>query len=187
MTRPCNILRRSTILEGKHTLSNHLTSIRPNNVDSQNAISLLISNELDHTLSIQVGLGARVGREGEAGDVVRNAGSLDLSLGLTNPSGLGVGVHDAGNGAVVDVAVALGYVLDGGNTLLLGLVGQHGAEGGVTDGTDVGDLGAVLLVDDDAATVVNIDTEVLETETGGVGATTNGDENDIGVELWLSV
>jgi hypothetical protein len=62
-------------------------------------------------------------------------------------------------------------------------VGKHGAEGAVTNSADVLDLGAVLLVDDQAATVVSLETDVVETKTGSVGTATDGDKDDIGVKL----
>jgi hypothetical protein len=94
-----------------------------------------------------------------------------------------MGVHDGGNGSVVDMTVALVDVLDGGDSLLLSLVGKHGSESTVTNGANVGDLGAVLLVDDEAAPLVNLETNVVKTKTGSVWATTDSNKNDIGVKL----
>jgi len=61
-------------------------------------------------------------------------------------------------------------------------VGEHRAEGAVTDDADVRDLGAVLLVDHETATVVGLKTDLLETETGGVGTAADGNKADISVE-----
>lgn len=152
-------------------------------MDTQYPVGLSIREELDHTVGVEVGLRTRVGGEGEVSDVVLDTGLLELLLVLTNPSDLGVSVHDRGNSAVVDVAVALGDVLDGSDGLLLGLVGKHRAEGNVTDGANVLDLGTVLLVDDQAATVVSLETDVVEAEAGSVGTATDSDEDDISVKL----
>jgi hypothetical protein len=62
-------------------------------------------------------------------------------------------------------------------------VGKHRTEGNVTDGANVLDLGAVLLVDDQAATVVSLEANVVETQTGSVGTATNSDKDDISVKL----
>ena len=94
-----------------------------------------------------------------------------------------MGVHNGGNGAVVDVTVALSDVLDGSNSLLLGLVGKHGAEGAVADRANMGNLGAVLLVDDQAAALVNLEVDVVEAETRGVWAATDSDKNDVSIDL----
>ena len=99
-----------------------------------------------------------------------------------------MGVHDAGNGVVVDVAVAFGDVFDGGDGFFFGFVREHGPEGAVADYADVRELGPVLFVDYEAAFVVDFEADVFETETGGVGAAADGYKNDVGVKLggWLA-
>jgi hypothetical protein len=62
-------------------------------------------------------------------------------------------------------------------------VGEHGTECDVSNDTDVRNLGAVLLVD--AAAVVDLKTNVVETETGGVGTTADGDEDNVCLELCI--
>ena len=47
----------------------------------------------------------------------------------------------------------------------------------------MGQFGAVLLVDDETAFVVDFEADVFETETGGVGAAADGYEDDVCVEL----
>lgn len=177
-----NVLARSTVLDSQGGLGDHLTGVGADDVDTEDAVGLSIGDELDLTLSLEVGLGTGVGAEGEGTDTVLDAGSLDFLLVLANPGDLGVSVHDAGDAAVVDVTVALLDVLDGSDGLLLGLVGKHGSESAVTDHADVGDLGAVLLVDDKTAALVLLDTDALEVETLGVGAATDGDEDNVSVE-----
>jgi len=61
-------------------------------------------------------------------------------------------------------------------------VSQHGPEGDVTDALDVLLRGRELVVDDNAAPVVKLDTGGLEVEAFGVGAATDGDENDVSLE-----
>jgi hypothetical protein len=154
-------------------------------VDSQYPVGLGIREELDHTLTVEVGLRSRVGGEGEASSLVLDTSSLELLLVLANPRNFGVSVHDRGDGTVVDVAVTLVDVLDSSDSLLLGLVGKHRSESAVTDGTDVRNLGAVLLVDDKAAPLVDFETDVVKTKTGSVWAATDGDKDDISVKLRL--
>lgn len=178
-----NVLGRGTVLQSQSTLSNHLTGVGTNDVDTQQAVGLGISNHLDQTLGIQVGLGSGVGAEGEGSDSVRDLLILEVLLGLANPSNLRVGVHDGGDGSVVDVAVTLLDVLDNGDGLLLSLVGKHGAEGGITNTSDVGDLGSVLGVDDNTAALVDLEANVLKAKASGVGSSANGNKNDIGLNL----
>ena len=178
-----NVLGRSTVLEGEGSLSNHLTGVGADDVNTKKTVGLGVGDHLDHTLSVEVGLGAGVGAEGECTDLVGDTGLLELLLGLTNPGNLREGVHDGGNAAIVDVAVTLLDVLDGSNGLLLSLVGKHGAEGDITNATNVGDLGAVLGVDDDAAALILLEANVLEAETLGIGAAADSDKDDIALEL----
>jgi hypothetical protein len=62
-------------------------------------------------------------------------------------------------------------------------VGEHGAEGDVADAADVRDLGTVLGVDDHAAALVELEADVLEAETTGVGAATDRNKDDVSAEL----
>lgn len=175
-----NVLGRGTVLNGKSSLGDHLTSVGTNDVSTENAVGLLVRKNLDKALSVEVGLGTGVGNEGELTDVVGNTGSLELLLRLADPSDLGVGVHDGGNDVVVDVTVAVLDELDGSNTLLLGLVGEHGTKSDITNDSNVGLVGAELRVHDDATLVVNLNTDLVKTKASGVGATANGNEQDIG-------
>ena len=79
--------------------------------------------------------------------------------------------------------VALFDEFDGRNAFFFRFVCEHGTKGTVADDADVGQFGAVLLVDYEAAFVVDFEADVFETETGGVGATAYGYEDDVRVEL----
>lgn len=182
VARPGNVLGGCSVLDGEGGFGDHLASVGADDVNTKDAVGLSVSNELDDTLGLEVGLGTGVGAEGEGTDAVIDTGGLDFGLVLANPRDFGVGVHDARDGAVVDVAVALLDVFDGGNTLLLSLVGKHGAKCAVTNDTDVGMLGAVLLVNHQTALLVLLNSGILQTETLGVGATADGNQNDIGVQ-----
>ena len=183
VTRPCNILGRSTVLQRQSTLGDHLTGVWSDNVDTKDTVGLGVGQELDHTVGVEVGLCSAVGAEWECAGLVLDALLLEFRLVLAYPGDFGVCVHDGWDGVVVDVTVVLGDEFDGCDGLLLGLVGKHRSECAVTDDADVWDLGAVFLVDDDAAAVVGLKADVLETKTGGVRATTNGDKDNVGVQL----
>lgn len=160
---------------------------RTNDVNTEDLVSLLLRDKLHLALGVEVRLRPRVGHEGELADLVLNAIRLELLLGLADPSDLGVGVDDGGNGAVVDVTVTRVEILSGRNALLLGLVCEHGTEGDVADTLDASDGGVELRVDDDTALGVDFDADFLEVEAGGDGATANRDEDDVSFEnLFLS-
>ena len=162
MTRPRHILRRSPILDGQHALRNHLTRIRADDVNAQYTIRLGISNELDHAVRLEIRLGARIGGEGEGARLVFDAGGLDFGFVLPDPRHFGMRVHDGRDGAVVDVAVAFGDVFDGRDGFFFRFVRQHGPEGAVADDADVWELGAVFLVDYQAAFFVGFEPNVFE-------------------------
>lgn len=177
-----NVLTGSTIFESQSTLSDHLTSVGADDVNAENAVSLGISEHLDHTLSVLVGLGSGVGNEGEGSDSVRDVLVLQVLLALADPGDLRVGVHNGGNGTIVDMTIPLLDVLDNGNSLLLSLMGKHRAEGDITDTSDVGDLGSVLGVNDDTAAVISLKANVLKAEAAGVRSSTNGNEDYVGLD-----
>jgi hypothetical protein len=51
-----------------------------------------------------------------------------------------------------------------------------------TNNTDVRELGAVLLVNDQSSLLISLNANVLESETVGVGSSTDGNENNVGVQ-----
>ena len=81
--------------------------------------------------------------------------------------------------------MALVDVLNGSDSLFLSLVGKHRAEGAVSEGANVGDLGAVLLVNDQAAPLISLETNVVKTETGSVWAATDSNEDTVRIELGM--
>ena len=153
-------------------------------MDTKNTVSLSLGQELDLTLGIEVGLGTRVCREGELANLVLDTRSLELLLGLADPSNLRVGVHNRGNSLVVDVAVTLADVLNSGTSLLFGLVCEHRSESDVTDTLDVLDGRIELIVDDDATLVVEFHTSGFEVETVGKWPPADGDQDDVRLELY---
>lgn len=183
MARPRDILAAGAVLHRQHALGDHLARVRSHDMDAQDAIRHSVGDELDDPLRLEVRLRSGVGGEGEGAHAVFDALVLQLRFVLPHPGHLGVGVHDRGDGAVIDVPMAFGNVLYRRHRFLLCLVGEHGAEGAVADDSDVGVLGAVLLVDHEPTFVVDVETDVLETEAGGIWSTADCYEDDIGIKL----
>lgn len=178
-----NILRRGTIFERQSTFSNHLTSVGTDNVDSEKAVSLGVSDHLDHAVGVEVGLCTRVGTEWESTDAVGDLLVLQVLLARSNPRNFRIGVHDGGDAAIVDVAITLLDVLNHCDSLFLGLVGKHLAESAVADTADVGDLGAIFRIDNNPAALVELHTDVLEAESLSVGTTTDSHQNNVRLQL----
>ena len=205
-----NVLRRRLVLNRKDRRGDHLTGVGANDVHTENLVRLLLDQELDGSLRVGVRLGSRVGEEGELASLVLDTLLLEVLLSLTakfgkskseqlgavknenesghhspNPCDLRVCVDDRRNGLVVDVTVAGLDNLDSGNTLLFGLVRQHGAKGGVTNALDALAGSVVLVVNDDAASLVLLNTNSLEVEALGHRSSADSDKNDVGVKLLL--
>lgn len=70
-------------------------------------------------------------------------------------------------------------------TLLLGLVGKHGAKSNVTDALDTLDAGVKLVINDNPSLLVSFNTYRFEIETLGNGSSTNGDEHNVGLNGFL--
>jgi hypothetical protein len=113
MVRPRNILCARAVSDRNDTLRNHLPRVGPNNVHAQNFPCLLLDEHLHEPLRVHVGLGARVGQERELADLVGHTRGFEVLLRLPDPRDFRVGVHDRGDGVVVDVSVRRGEVLGG--------------------------------------------------------------------------
>lgn len=183
VTRPADILCARTVLQRKCTLRNHLSRIRSHNVNTQNAVRLRISQEFHQTVGIQIRLCSAVCAEGECSDLVLHAGFFQFCLVLADPGDFGVGVHDRGDGVVVNVAVVLCDEFNGCDGFFFSLVCEHRSECAIANHANVWDLGAVFGVDDKTAAVVGFDANVLEAEALCVRAAADGDEDDVCFEL----
>lgn len=93
-------------------------------------------------------------------------------------------VDDGRDGGIVDMPVTLVDDLDGSDTLLLSLVGQHGSKGNVSDALDSLDRGVELVVNHNSALVVELNTDGLEVQSSGDGSSADGDEDDVGLKLY---
>lgn len=147
MTRPPYILTTSSILQRQHPLRDHLTRIRAHNMNPQNPIRFRIRNKFNHPFRFEIRFRPTIRAKRESARFIFNALFFYLCLVLPDPGDFWMGIHDAGDGVVVDVAVAFGDVFDAGDSFFFGFVREHGAEGAVADYADVGQFGPVLFVD----------------------------------------
>lgn len=70
-------------------------------------------------------------------------------------------------------------------TLLLSLVGKHGAESDVADALNTLGAGVKLVINDNPSFLVSFNTYGFEIETLSNGSSTNGDEHNIGLNGFL--
>ena len=85
-------------------------------MNTQDLICLLLCQEFDKAIRVEVRLCPRVGCKDKLANVVFDTFSLEVLFSLADPGNFGVGVDDRRDGRVVDVAVAVLDVLDGGDT-----------------------------------------------------------------------
>ena len=148
------------------------------------AVRLLFDQELDLALGVQIRLGARIREEREAADPVPHALLLQVLLRLADPRHLRVRVHHARDRVVIYVAVARMDVLRRRDALLLCLVREHRPESDVADALDVRHARVELVVDHDAPARINFDTNFFQAEAIDVWSATDGDKDNIGLDLW---
>jgi hypothetical protein len=71
-----DIFSGSTVLDTQNSFSDQFTGASTEDVDTQNLVSLLVSQDLDNTISIIIGLSSRVGNEREGSLVVLDTYTL---------------------------------------------------------------------------------------------------------------
>merc|ERR1719180_265905 len=179
-----NVFAGGAVFKSKSSFVNHLSSSWSNNVRPQKSVSGLLPKDLDQTVSVIVALGSAVGGKGELSNIVGNSVGLQLLLILANPGHLGVGVDHARHAVVVDVNRTPNHSFAADNCLVLGLVREHGALDDVADGVDVGVDGLEAGVDGYPASVVPLDTNILQSQVVCVGTTANTDQQNIGIHLF---
>lgn len=152
---------------------------------AQDSISLFLSDDLDETVRVEVGLSTRVGGEAKLADAVLHTSGFEFLLCLSNPCNLGVSVDDRRDGIVVDVSVSGLHELDSSDALFFGFVGKHRSKGNITNAFDVRYRGVELVVDDNTALGVQFHTDSFEIQTLDIRSASNSDENNIRFERFL--
>ena len=154
VTRSGNILRRGSVLHSKDALSDKLSSIRTDDVDSEDFISVLVSEDLDKSIIVFVTFGSGVGQEGEVSFVVSDALSLELLFGLTYIGDFWVSVDYIRNSVVVDMSREAADQFDYSDSFLFSLMGEHRTFDDVSDSVDSFSPSHPMFVDRDSAVFV---------------------------------
>jgi len=152
-------------------------------VHAEYAVRLLLDEELDLALGVQVRLGARVGEEGEPADLIPHALLLQVLLRLPDPRYLRVRVHHARDRVVVHVPVPRVDVLSHRDPLLFRLVREHRPERDIAYALDIRHGRVELVVDHDAPTRVDFDTDIFKTEALDVWSAADGYEHNVRFDL----
>mmetsp|Transcript_15963 Transcript_15963/g.27972 ORF Transcript_15963/g.27972 Transcript_15963/m.27972 type:complete len:287 (-) Transcript_15963:769-1629(-) len=178
------ILCRCAILNRKYSLCNQLTRILTDHMHTENSVRLGIAEDLDQALGGLAcrinSLGSRIRQERKYALLVLHTLSLQSFFRFAHIGHFRLGVYHTWNGIVIYVRLwTARNKLDACNTLVFGLVRKHRSLDNITNGKDVGHVGAEAMVDIDSALVVCLDTHILQAELGSVWHSANRHEHII--------
>src|SRR5690606_17568305 len=108
-------------------------------------------------------------------------------LGLADPGDFRLGVDHPGHGIQVDVAGQAGDEFRHRDAFLAALVRQHRPAYAVTHGPDAFDAGVAVLVDDDAAAIIQLHAGAFGQQVPGGSATANGHQQLVHGQRLLAV
>ncbi len=119
---------------------------------------------------------------GKLADLVGDARGLQLLFGFPDRRDFGIGVDHRRDGIVIHVARAPGDELGAGDRFVLGLVRQHRAFAHVADRPDARNVGLEMRIRDDAAALVALNADLIETKPVRVRPPADGDEDRVGFD-----
>jgi len=134
-------------------------------------------------LNTQICFGPEIGKGRELANFIPHSILLQFLLRLANPRHFRMGINHTRNRIVIYVAVFRTYMFRRRDTFLFHLVREHRSESDVADTLDVWHAGVELVLDHDAPPRIDLDTNVIEVEAFDVWPATDGNENNIGIEL----
>mmetsp|Transcript_50927 Transcript_50927/g.110958 ORF Transcript_50927/g.110958 Transcript_50927/m.110958 type:complete len:368 (+) Transcript_50927:78-1181(+) len=182
MTSTRDVLRRSSILHSEHTFGDHLTGVGSNDVQTKNAVRLLIGKHLNRPLGVAVGAGTRVSHERERPLVVGDALLLQLLLSKAHSGDFRVCVDNTRDGIIVDMSSKSGQVLNAGDSFLFSLVCKHGSVDAISNGVDRGNSRLEVVIHHNTAESVGFNTHLLESDVLSVRSSASADQDNIGLE-----
>ena len=183
MTGPRDILCRCTELHGQHCLSQQIAGQRPKNMHAEHTVRLRIRKDFDHAVCIGVGARAAIGCKWKFADTVVGGRFLEVFFGLSNAGDLGPSVDDSRNELIVDVTRLPSHYFNADHALILRLMRQHRARHAVADRKNTLDVGLKGAVDLNDASVVALDSDLLEAQTLGIRMSTDRKQDDIALDI----
>ena len=164
-------------LDGVGGFGDEVAGVGADDPGADDALGGLVEQHLGQALVAAQGQGAARRHPGEDAFAVFDSGGFGFVLGDPDPGDFGVGVGHRGDDGGVEVGVVAGAVLGGDLAFVGGLVGEHGLADDVADGEDVGDVGALLLVDRDETAFVDEHPRRVGADHLAVGAAADGDQD----------
>ena len=143
-------------------------------MDSQNTITALVGNHLNHTVSVIGGHGTTAGGKRERAHLVLITAGFHRLFTLTHPRHFRMGINDRRNQIIVHSGFLPGNDLGHHNALFTALVSQHGTTHNVTDGIYTGNISRTAIIDKYKATFVQINAGVRRQQIFRIRPATNG-------------
>ena len=167
-------------LDGSDAFVDHVGDVCAEHVDAEDFAVLLVADDLNEPVGVAGGDGLAEPAERELadGDVVSLF--LGFAFAEADAGDFGAGVDAVGGGLVVHV---LAFVFDDvacdDTAFVTGDVGELDAAGDVTDGEDVGHVGAEGVVDDFDASAMEFESDLFEVHVVGHGFASDPEEDDV--------
>src|SRR2546421_4978810 len=173
---PGDVLACRAEFHGHHAFGDELRNHWPDGVQAEDAIGLRVGDELHETARIPQRPGPAVGHEGKRAGAISDASSFELLLGLADPGDLWRRVDHPWHGVEIHMSMLAGDALGHGSALVLGLVREHRTAHDVADRPDPLEIRPAVGVDGDEPAFVELETDRLGVESGGVWDASDRDD-----------
>ena len=160
-----DILRRGTKGHRGRTFMDDRAGFMSDNVDAKNTIRFRVSENLYETVGMALGPRAAVRGKREASLAIGDSSRLQRVLALAEGRHFWRRIDNSRNKIVIDMTSMTGHHFDGGDAVLLGLVGQHRPVNHIADGVDILDRRLEPGINLDPATLGHGNARILEPET----------------------
>ena len=177
-----DVLGGSAEFHGDDGFRDHVAGVGADQMHAEHAVGLGIGEDLHEAVGGEIHLGAAVGGERKLADAISDAGSLQFFLGFSDRGDFWIGVDHVRNGVVVHMAGLPDQNLGQRHAFVPGFMRQHRPGDDVADRPDAGHASRVIMIDDDAAALVELDAHRVEAEPVGVGHAADGDQHHVGLD-----
>src|SRR6266446_2912807 len=154
-------------------------------VGAENAISLCVGDELDHSFDVIGAKRPTVGSEWKFADTDIDPLLFCLVFGETDAGKLGIRVDDASDRLVVYVACFACNDFDGGHSFIFRLVREHRPSDHIPNGVNAFHVCSEMLVYFNALLFIELDTNFVHAHAFRKWAASDGHEHFVSVEFQL--
>jgi len=132
-----NVFAAGAKLHGRDGFGDQVAGARADNMDAEYSVDGGIGQNLNATCGVANAARTAIGLERKNAFAVFNAGFFELLFRFADGGNFGFGIHNAGNGVVIDMAVASDKMLDSGHAFFGRFVRQHRAGNDIANRKDI--------------------------------------------------